>query len=205
VILALYLSPTWLVEHHASLLVGGRLFERPSQSVSSLLRERADRLASEMLRGEHVKTERLQFLTAEVALAVFDQCTRPLTQIDRIGKLNDFRIRRAVTFMREHAGESLELVDVASRVGLSRSRFFDLFAECTGLSPKHYLDMLRMETAVNELTASALSIGEIAEHCGYSAQSHFTRFFVQQVGVTPSEYRRAAGSATRWKSGTTAS
>lgn len=194
VILSLYLSPTWLAEHHASLLVGGRLFERPSEPVSTLLRERADRLASEMLRGGQVRTERLQFLTAEVALAVFDQCARPLTQIDRFGKLNDFRIRRAVTFMRDNVGEALELADVASRVGLSRSRFFDLFGECTGLSPKHYLDMLRMETAINELTTSALSIGEIAGNCGYSAQSHFTRFFVQQIGVTPSEYRRAARS-----------
>jgi transcriptional regulator GlxA family with amidase domain len=46
------------------------------------------------------------------------------------------------------------------RVGLSRSRFLDLFAECMDLSPKHHLDMLRMETAFDELFTSRRSIAE---------------------------------------------
>jgi AraC-like DNA-binding protein len=195
VILALYLSPQWLIERHASLLVGGRLFERPSGPVSPALRERTDRLAAEMVHGDTVKESRLQFLVSEVAFTVFEQCARPLAQADRIGKLNDFRIRRAVSYMRANVGESLDLGDVASRVGLSRSRFFDLFAECTGLSPKHYLDMLRMDAAIHALASTDRSIAEISACVGYSAQSHFTRFFVQQIGVTPSEYRRAAGGA----------
>lgn len=194
VILALYLSPQWLIEQHSSLLLGGRLFERPSAPVEPLLRGRADRLAAEMLHGDGIKESRLQFLVSEVAFTVFEQWSRPITQAERIGKLNDFRIRRAVSFMRANVGEALELADVAARVGLSRSRFFDLFAQCTGLPPKHYLDMLRMETAIHALTLTSQPIGEIAARCGYSAQSHFTRFFVQQIGVTPSDYRRAAGA-----------
>jgi len=192
VILALYLSPQWLIERHSSLLVGGSLFQRPSAETTPLLRERADRLAAGMLQGDGLMADRCQFLVSEVAFAVFEQCSRPITQAARIGRLNDFRIRRAVSFMRENAGTALDVADVACRVGLSRSRFFDLFAECTGLAPKNYLDMLRMEVAIHALTHTGQPIAEIAEACGYSAQSHFTRFFVQQIGVTPSDYRRVA-------------
>jgi AraC family transcriptional regulator len=196
IILALYLSPEWLIQKHASLLVGGRMFEQPSEKVALLLRERADHLANDMMRVEGIglKQDRLQFLATEVALAVFDQCSRSPERVDRLGKLNDFRIRRAVSYMRENVSEATDIADVAERVGLSRSRFFDLFTECTGLSPKHYLDMLRMERAIGELTSSHRTIAEISDHCGYSAQSHFTRFFIRQIGVTPSEYRRACGS-----------
>jgi AraC family transcriptional regulator len=196
-ILALYLSPQWLVQQHASLLVGGKLFASPSAPVTAVLRDRADRLAAEMLPCHQVKEARLQFLASEVAFSIFEQCTKLPGHVERTGRFNDFRIRRAVSFMRENVGEALDMANVAQRMGLSRSRFFDLFMECTGLSPKHYLDMLRMETAIGELTSSGHTIAEIAEACGYSAQSHFTRFFVERIGVTPSDYRRAAGSHER--------
>jgi len=195
IILALYLSPEWLVERHSSLLVGGKLFERHSPPVTAPLRQSADRLAAEMLQVDRVRHNRLQFLVSEVALSVFDDCAGPSKDAERFLKLNDYRIRRAVSYMREHVDQPLGLADVASKVGLSRSRFFDLFGACTGLSPKHYLDMLRMETAIAGLSSSRRSIAEVAANCGYSAHSHFTRFFVKQIGVTPSEYRRAAGLA----------
>jgi len=35
-------------------------------------------------------------------------------------------------------------------------------------------------------------IAEVSAELGFSAQSNFTRFFLNQVGVPPSEYRRAA-------------
>ncbi len=196
VILSLYLSPHWLVEHHASLLAGGQLFHRASEQVPPRLRELADRAAAEMMQPERVKPEaaagRIQFLISEIVFSVFEQSARP-TPGHRIGRLNDFRIRRAVTQLRDSLGGELNFAELAARVGLSRSRFFDLFSACTGLSPKHYADMLRMDAAIEALARSDSSIAEIAEHCGYSAQSHFTRFFTAQIGITPSEYRRASG------------
>ena len=82
--------------------------------------------------------------------------------------------------------------DLASQVGLSRSRFYDLFQMCTGFSPRAYLDMLCVETAISRLSSGQGKIAEVSAELGFSAQSNFTRFFLNQVGVPPSEYRRAA-------------
>jgi AraC-like DNA-binding protein len=82
--------------------------------------------------------------------------------------------------------------ELASQVGLSRSRFYDLFQLCTGFSPRAYLDMLCVETAISRLSYGRGKIAEVAAELGFSAQSNFTRFFLNQVGVPPSEYRRAA-------------
>jgi len=84
--------------------------------------------------------------------------------------------------------------ELASQVGLSRSRFYDLFQLCTGFSPRVYLDMLCIETAISRLSSGRGKIGEVAAELGFSAQSNFTRFFLNQVGVPPSEYRRATSA-----------
>ena len=77
-------------------------------------------------------------------------------------------------------------------MGLSRSRFYDLFQICTGFSPRAYLDLLCVEAAIARLTSGRGKIAELSAELGFSAQSNFTRFFHNQVGVAPSEYRRAA-------------
>jgi AraC-like DNA-binding protein len=81
---------------------------------------------------------------------------------------------------------------LASQVGLSRSRFYDLFQLSTGRSPRSYLDMLCVASAISKLTSGQGKIADVSAELGFSAQSNFTRFFQQQVGIPPSEYRRAA-------------
>ena len=82
--------------------------------------------------------------------------------------------------------------ELASQVGLSRSRFYDLFHLSTGHSPRAYLDMLCVETAIAKLSSGRARIADVSAELGFSAQSNFTRFFLNQVGIPPSEYRRAA-------------
>jgi len=99
---------------------------------------------------------------------------------------------RALALLRARPNKELNMDELASQVGLSRSRFYDLFQLCTGFSPRAYLDMLCVETAISRLSSGQGKIAEVSAELGFSAQSNFTRFFLNQVGVPPSEYRRAA-------------
>jgi AraC family transcriptional regulator len=102
----------------------------------------------------------------------------------------DHRIRHALTHIRTHAAENPNIDRIAVDVGLSRSRFYQQFKSCVGVSPQHYLDWQRMTLATNELSATEKRIADIARDLGFSAPSHFTRFFVQHMGLSPSEFRR---------------
>jgi AraC-like DNA-binding protein len=62
----------------------------------------------------------------------------------------------------------------------------------TGHSPRAYLDLLCVESAISKLSNGGAKIAQVSAELGFSAQSNFTRFFQQQVGIPPSEYRRAA-------------
>lgn len=65
---------------------------------------------------------------------------------------------------------------LASQVGLSRSRFYDLFQLSTGRSPRAYLDLLCIASAISKLSSGRGRIADVSAELGFSAQSNFTRF-----------------------------
>lgn len=57
------------------------------------------------------------------------------------------------------------------------------------VTPQRYLRKLRLRMACRALVYTGQSLAEVASGCGFSDQSHFTRVFRQQFGLTPREYR----------------
>jgi len=49
----------------------------------------------------------------------------------------------------------------------------------------------RIIHAKNLLTETSLSIGEIAEQCGYKSAIHFSRQFKQHTGVSPNLWKKS--------------
>jgi AraC-like DNA-binding protein len=106
------------------------------------------------------------------------------------GPAMDARVMRATRYMRENAMVNPGLEEVAKQVGLSRSRFFEQFKNCLGVSPQQYLDWQRMALATRLLSESGATVADVSDRLGFSAPSHFTRFFSQHIGFPPSDFRR---------------
>jgi AraC-like DNA-binding protein len=107
-------------------------------------------------------------------------------------RCNDYRIRRSLTLMRESFASDILINGVAREVGLSRPHFFQLFKKYVGVTPNVYLNTLRSEQAIEDLLHSGKSVTNIGYDLGFSSQASFTRFFIANVGIAPSEYRRMA-------------
>ncbi|MBX2805455.1 MAG: AraC family transcriptional regulator [Hyphomicrobiales bacterium] len=107
-------------------------------------------------------------------------------------RCNDYRIRRSLLVMRESISGEMEINRIAREVGLSRPHFFQLFKKYVGVTPNVYMNTLRSEKALDDLLHSAKSITDIGYDLGFSSQASFTRFFIANVGIAPSEYRRMA-------------
>jgi len=170
-------------------------FSQPVEAITPRIRQLADTLAVEVLNDRFLSPERLEFMLQELALSIVETYLarrRGASPAWRGSRFEDTRIRRAIALLRARPNKELNMDELASQVGLSRSRFYDLFQLCTGFSPRAYLDMLCVETAISRLSYGRGKIAEVAAELGFSAQSNFTRFFLNQVGVPPSEYRRAA-------------
>jgi AraC-like DNA-binding protein len=82
------------------------------------------------------------------------------------------------------------LAELARAAGLSRYQLIRGFACELGLTPHSYIVQRRLELA-KRLMRARRSLAEVAMSAGFSDQSHLTRKFVRQYGVTPSRYREA--------------
>jgi len=81
--------------------------------------------------------------------------------------------------------------DMARRAGVSVSRLHALFAGYFGRSPQEWLVACRLQGAKHALRHTDWSIARIAHAYGFSEHSALTRAFRRDVGVTPTEWRRA--------------
>jgi AraC-like DNA-binding protein len=104
----------------------------------------------------------------------------------------DFRVRKSIRLMQDQAGADIELDAVARESGLSRPHFYKLFRTQTGLTPNLFLNTILMERALDRLVRSEAPVAEIGFDLGFPSQSGFTKFFSANVGMAPTDYRRAA-------------
>jgi AraC-like DNA-binding protein len=190
--LALYIEPDWLAEADRMFLDCARpsFFPRPCVAIGVEIERLRMRLVEHLADGALERPEELQQHILDLCLEVaygFCEWRSPRGIVPVAPR--DFRISRAIRFMRDNVAGPLDLDSVARVSGLSRPHFNHLFKACTGLSPRLYLNTLRVEAAVGRLQQRG-GISTISDALGFSAQSNFTRFFMQHTGTSPNQYRR---------------
>ena len=126
-------------------------------------------------------------LRSMICLAIME-ATQLLTSRERAGATE--LVAAARVFLREHHGDSICMNDLASHLGLSRARMFEIFKNETGLSPNDYLQRHRIEQAKALITESRKSITEIAMACGFGSSQYFSRVFRKYCGATPRAHRQ---------------
>lgn len=89
------------------------------------------------------------------------------------------------------------VAEMADRAALSPRRLHALFRQDLGATPQGWLAGLRLARVQHWLTATDLSVAEIAYRAGYADQSALTRALRRQTGLTPAAYRRQERSKLR--------
>jgi AraC-like DNA-binding protein len=197
VFLTLYIRPSWFIE--ASRQVNGSLrFGRSQIEVTGPI----DRLVRQTAVGllDEADDESVSGNLHELTQVSFDQSWQWTGGPSLTGcatPLRDFRVRTSVRLMEDRLGDHLALDDIARESGLSRPHFYKLFREQVGVPPNMYLNTLRMEAAIDRLTGEHAAVTDIGLDLGFASQASFTRFFIANAGIAPSDYRRIAWVAGR--------
>lgn len=108
-----------------------------------------------------------------------------------IAGLLDSKVGDALRLVHNDAKRAWTVAELAREVGLSRSAFAMRFAQIVGVPPIDYISRWRLLLAKDALTASDLSMAEIAEMVGFQSVSAFSTSFKRETGSSPSVYRRA--------------
>ncbi len=102
-------------------------------------------------------------------------------------------IRELQQYIADHPGADLSLSTLAERLHMSVRHLARVFRAEIGVSPGHYIESTRIETARRRLEETELGVKSIAADCGFGSSESLRRVFVQALGVSPSEYRRRFG------------
>ncbi len=82
--------------------------------------------------------------------------------------------------------------EMASKVGLSSSRFYSSYRSIFGSSPMNDLISARIDASKKALAFTNDPIVAIAEELGYANITHFMRQFRSFTGMTPGQYRKSS-------------
>ena len=95
--------------------------------------------------------------------------------------------------IRDNFHTNLSLQKAAQAMNYSDTHFCRLFKQCFKVNFSTYLTAYRVERAKERLSGTMDTVKEVGAACGYADTSYFIRVFKRLTGMTPSEYRIAAG------------
>jgi len=99
------------------------------------------------------------------------------------------RVSKICRYIETHASESLKLADLAKNAGLSPFHFQRSFKAVVGVTPKQYLEALRL----NNLKEGLRQFGDVTEavyNAGYGSLSRVYERVDTRLGMTPNQYRQ---------------
>ncbi|QRM33608.1 helix-turn-helix domain-containing protein [Microvirga sp. VF16] len=107
------------------------------------------------------------------------------------GGLASWQLRRAQELLEANLDGDISISEIARECMLSPGHFARQFKRSTGVNPKRWLLMRRVDIAKDLLRDPRLGLAQIAQACGFADQSHLTRVFTSMTGVTPRVWRHS--------------
>ena len=98
--------------------------------------------------------------------------------------------RCAVQYIAAHYTEtSLTVPQIARAVGVCDVYLRRLFQQEMHLSPKQYIERLRIQRAASLIQSGYYTVAQVAHNCGFSDEKYFSTAFKKATGTQPSRYR----------------
>ena len=113
-----------------------------------------------------------------------------VTSESSIDAIHFSKMRLVSDYVAGHLSEDLSIKRLAELTKLSVSAFKRIFNNVFNASPGSYVLNARINRARTLLETTSLPLPDIALECGFFDQSHFTRTFKKERGITPGEHRR---------------
>lgn len=167
-------------------LLPGLLHVRGAERLSLLVRLLDEESKGQLPGRELVLTRLVEVLLVEALRATPGEKAPP----GLLRGLADPRLAPAIRHMHNDPAHPWTVAELAKKVALSRSAFFERFTREMGLPPKEYLLAWRMAEAKDLLRRHDLALAEVAERVGYGSASTFSAAFSRHVGQPPSRYAR---------------
>lgn len=189
---ALYFDPAVLSAETERMFAPGD-FEPSIYFRDDNLRNTLERLET-ALRSQHhnaVFVETLALIAVlEIGRLQSEWQDLPGPEAGRLSAAQELRVR---DFVETHFADGIGLADMAGVADLSRFHFARQFKATFGTTPHKYLLETRLGAARIMLKDKKQPVADIALKSGFGSDTSFARAFRNELGLSPSAYRRSVG------------
>lgn len=100
-------------------------------------------------------------------------------------------VKKAISIVEKNIGNADFLVeDLCREMAMSRVYFYKKILALTDKSPSEFIRFIRLKRAANLLEKSQLFVNEVAFQVGFNDPKYFRKYFKEEFGVTPNEYKK---------------
>jgi AraC-like DNA-binding protein len=114
----------------------------------------------------------------------------PTDQTGWLAGARDPVVGQALSLLHKEPEHDWTILNLARRVGLSRTRLAERFRHFLGESPIAYLTHWRLKLAAEMLQTSDHSVAQVAATVGYGSEASFNRAFKREFACPPAQFRR---------------
>jgi AraC family transcriptional regulator len=166
-----------------------RLSANPLAFSDALVNACARQIVDEIDRGRRSDPAYLEQLGG----VMFERLARVLAAEPDSGasapQLQLVRLQSVVAHVKRQLTSDLSVERLAAIASVSVPHFRRVFRNAMGVPPHRYVLNERMKRAKELLVQGDWPMSMIADECGFASQSHLTRCWAKEFGITPTEYR----------------
>ena len=96
----------------------------------------------------------------------------------------------ALDYIEKNYMNKILLEDIAAELHISSRYPGKLFTKYMNIPPANYINIYRINKAIEIMENTSLTLTEIAGRIGLKDSQHFSRLFAQIIGMAPSSYRK---------------
>lgn len=153
-----------------------------------------ERLSLSKLRENWLQMSVMEDSQLESVVYLLEICAAHIRDNHWIRFKNSSRQEQICQYLAAHYQEDIHIGHMAEALHLSTSHLSRLLKQLTGTTFTECLTKYRIQKAVEMLTETRMTTGEIAYAVGYNDPGYFTKVFKKAMGMPPSLYRTSQAS-----------
>lgn len=135
---------------------------------------------------------RLKALLFQILFLLFTQCgeVRSTEQKKNPASLSRERVNTILQYVDEHYAERIKLDDLVQILHINKYYICKIFQQYIGKTFLDYVNLVRIQKAVDMIVSTNDSITAIAFATGFQDINYFSRMFKRVMGISPTELRK---------------